>query len=420
MAQRVMSSLLSWLFPTWIQQPAKIPTDTVVKLSAIENSWLMRSMNTNWSLRFNEVLDTVRLQQALEKLITTGPNWRKLGGRFRLDENGHLELHIPAGFTSSRPPVQFTSEEHNMSINQNVLNEILPSNWERPCIIDFPERFDDILAGPNAPVCFKDWIYTDRPVLAVHVINFQDATFITLTYSHSLIDGVGKLEIMLNWCKVLAGRMEDVTPMAAFDDDPFRTIVESSNKHSAEAYLHEGKRLMGWQKYYWLLRMIGYLFRFRNRRQRNLVIPSSTVMKIREEAERTHSDDYLSDNQLITAWLVRMACSPLLNTNRPIGISSAVDLRGFQLGEIQPKTVYLQNLLTFTWTNIDANLLFHQPLGVVASQMRSSLKEQLSIEQVEAGARLTYNAMARRGTIDLYTDKNSLVVTVSSLAKAKY
>lgn len=296
----------------------------------------------------------------------------------------------------------------------------MPIKWDRPCILDVPEELDDILAGPDAPACFDDWLYTDRPGLAVHVINFNDTTFITLTYSHCLVDGVGKREIVLNWCKVLADRMVDVLPLAPYAEDPLRDIVKSSWQHKDEVHIHEERRIVGWHKYYWVFRLVGYLFRYRNRRQRNLFIPSSTVAKIRAEADQSYSDDYLSDNQLITTWLVRLACSPFKDTNRPIGITSALDLRGFKLNEINPERVYLQNLLGYTWTNTTAPFLLRQPLGVAASFMRSSLKEQLSVDQVRAAARLTYTAMEATGTPYLFTDKDSFVVSVSSLAKAKY
>lgn len=36
-----------------------------------------------WSFRFHDVLDPDMLHQSLEELISTGENWRKLGGRFR-------------------------------------------------------------------------------------------------------------------------------------------------------------------------------------------------------------------------------------------------------------------------------------------------------------------------------------------------
>lgn len=334
---------------------------------------------------------------------------------------GQLELHIPDEFDLKRPAVQFTHEAQAMSIHDHVLDGTLPFSGDRPCILDTPEELDILLAGPEAPKCLDDWLYSDRPALAVHVITFVDATFVTLNYSHSLVDGVGKREIMTNWCKVLAGRLEDVTPLAGWDEDPM-TVICRSPTADEERYVHEENRLTGWHKWYWVFRFI--VDRLKNRndyRQRNVFIPASTMARLRQQAEDDATNKtYLSDNQLLTAWLLRLACSPLKGLNRPIGITSAVDLRGFHLRGLSPNTVYLQNLLAYTWINTTAKSLLCSPLGTAAALMRTSLKEQLRLPQVQAAAYLTHTAVARTGTPDFFTGKDSFLVSVSSLAKAKY
>lgn len=336
-------------------------------------------------------------------------------------DEGQLELHIPESFDPKRPAVQFTHEVQAKSVHEHVLDGTLPYSWDRPCVQDTPEELDALLAGPEAPKCLDDWLYSDKPALAVHVITFIDATFITLNYSHSLVDGVGKREIMTNWCKVLAGRMADVTPLADWDEDPMSVICCSPTAHE-ERYIHAEDRLAGWSKWYWVFRFIADRFKNRNNyRQRNIFIPASTMARLRQEADEHAADKtYLSDNQLLTAWLLRLACSPLKGSRRPIGITSAVDLRGFQLHGLRPGTVYLQNLLAYTWINTTATSLLCSPLGTAAALLRTSLKPQLTLPQVQAAAHLTHDAIGRTGTPYFFTGKDSFLVSVSSLAKAKY
>lgn len=83
---QTMVSLLSWLFSgkgSQRRRPERVQTDTVVTLATLENSLMMRSMCMNWTFRFEEALDVGMLESSLEDLISKGPNWRKLGGRFR-------------------------------------------------------------------------------------------------------------------------------------------------------------------------------------------------------------------------------------------------------------------------------------------------------------------------------------------------
>ena len=285
-----------------------------------------------------------------------------------------------------------------MSVHGHVLDATLPYSKDRPCVLDTPEELDILLAGPEAPKYLDDWSYSDRPALAVHIITFADATFITLSYSHSLVDGVGKREIMINWCKVLAGRIGDVTPLASWDEDPMRTICHPPLAHE-ERYIHEKNRLTGWHKWYWVFRFIADRIRNRNNyRQRNVFIPASTMARLRQEVDECATDKaYLSDNQLLTAWLIRLACSPLKGSGRTLGITSAVDLRGFPLRGLRPSTVYLQNLLAYTWINTTAGSLLSSPLGTAAALMRTRLKQQLTLPQVQAGAYLTHDAVGRTG-----------------------
>lgn len=65
------------------RQPDRIPTDTVVSLSAMDSSWMMRMMIMSWSMCFHDVLDPAMLHASLSELLTIG-NWKKLGGRPRL------------------------------------------------------------------------------------------------------------------------------------------------------------------------------------------------------------------------------------------------------------------------------------------------------------------------------------------------
>lgn len=319
--------------------------------------------------------------------------------------------------------MQFTHQHHDLSVHEHPLDQTLPKSQEEPAIVDSPEQFDDILAGPQAPRGLDDWLFTDTPALVVHVISFTDATFVTLTYSHSLVDGVGKREIMTNWCKVLAGRTKDVVPLAGWDEAPMdwlgRPLAVGEGRH-----VHADKQLQGWRKWYWVFRFVYERIVNRNQyRQRNLFIPASTMARIRQrvEGDTEKEGPFLSDNQLLTTWLVRLACLPLRDTNRPLGITSAVDLRGFpQLGGVRPGTVYLQNLLAYTWINTTPAEILRSSLGEAATRLRAGLKPQLTLPQVRAAACLTYGGIKRTGTVDFFIGKDTSIVSVSSLAKAKY
>lgn len=318
-----------------------------------------------------------------------------------------------------------------MSVKEHALDQTLPSAASQklhPCIIDTPENLDTVLRGPQAPLVMNDLIYTDRPNLTLHVINFTDDTFVTLTYSHCLMDGVGKREVVTNWSKVLAGRINDVKPAAEYGDSPMAKVAAQPG----ERYLHEDKMVRGWGKLRFVIRLLWWLVRNPARRQRNLFIPAAAFSRIREEAEE--EDDgpaqidakaptpYLSDGVILTAWLARLACLSMPpSSRRPIAISSAIDLRGcLQPPDIDPGRAYIQNLVAYIWTHLDVAKLVQEPLGRAAAAVRASMKAQLTIPQTRAAARVTYQAVSDDGSTNVFTDPSSFVVSVSSVAKANY
>lgn len=62
--------------------PPRVPTDDVFPMHFFDDSATNRTLVLAWTLRFNEVLDAEKLNNALQKLLTIG-GWRRLGGRLR-------------------------------------------------------------------------------------------------------------------------------------------------------------------------------------------------------------------------------------------------------------------------------------------------------------------------------------------------
>ncbi|KAK1961631.1 hypothetical protein LY78DRAFT_721690 [Colletotrichum sublineola] len=425
--------LLNPILGPALRQPERVSTDTVIQLSALDRSWMMRMMIMSWSMCFHDVLDPEMLHASLSQLLTIG-NWRKLGGRPRLADDGKLELHIPEAFSPSRPAVHFTTEPNPSSVMSHPLASTIPSLFShstdalsRPHILDTPLTLTPILAGPEAPTMFSDYTTTDRPLISLHVITFNDATFVTITYPHSATDGMGRKELVENWCRVLAGKKEDVKPLADLTFDPMAKIARSEEQRYNEPFLLEHKRLRGCGKLRFTFNLLWYLLTNRIR-QRNLFIPASCLQSLRQSAEADISQSpeaaiRLSDSDILTTWLVRLACShiPKSSPTKPIAISTALDLRGRLHEEDMPTDVaYVSNLVAYNWTSTTAREFLHGLFGKAAVLIRDSVRSQLTDAQVYASTRLTYNAVAESGSTNQFTEPNGFVVSVSNVSKARF
>jgi hypothetical protein len=64
--------------------PNPYADDDVYPVHILDDTKTFRNIIITWTLCFNDVLDTDKLQSSLAKLLENG-DWRKLGGRLRLN-----------------------------------------------------------------------------------------------------------------------------------------------------------------------------------------------------------------------------------------------------------------------------------------------------------------------------------------------
>ncbi|KAK1590473.1 uncharacterized protein LY79DRAFT_554733 [Colletotrichum navitas] len=236
---------------------------------------------------------------------------------------------------------------------------------------------------------------------------------------------MGRKELVENWCRVLVGKKEDVKPLADPTFDPMAKIAQSEKQRYNETFLWEHKRLRGWGKLRFTFNLLWYLLTNRIR-QRNLFIPAATLRSLRQRAEAEISQSpeaatRLSDSDILTAWLVRLACSHITSPAKPIAVSTALDLRGrLHEEDMATDVAYVSNLVAYNWTSTTALEFLHGPFGKAAALIRDSVRSQLADAQVYASTKLTYKAVAESGSTNQFTEPNGFVVSVSNVSKARF
>lgn len=78
-----MAALYNWLRGGPVA-PERVPTDTVIPLYRLDDTFPNRSLAFEFTMQFDEVLDPDKLADALWRLFEK-PGWRRLGGRLRLN-----------------------------------------------------------------------------------------------------------------------------------------------------------------------------------------------------------------------------------------------------------------------------------------------------------------------------------------------
>ncbi|KAG9186436.1 hypothetical protein G6011_09544 [Alternaria panax] len=437
--------------------PKRISTDIIIPLHSRDDTYQNRRFSVECAMRFDDVLDTQKLADALWKLLEK-PGWRKLGARLRMNsESRRLEYHIPAQYTKDRPPINFTRSSHDMHLEEHPIGSKFPRVKDTDQIQFFDGLFSlrGLTQTEGSTMVLDDWLYSDKAQLGLHVVNFQDATLVTLTWSHTLLDIVGQGELLRAWTAVLEGRDRDVPEFWGYDFDPLEKLgvpVEhddtTSKDNIAEKQVSETDERKSWarmtissikaglQRFLNLKYVFVYLYSriFKSKKTqswRMLYMPAFYMARLRTSAMRdiasldpsqityhntssASPEPFLSDGDIFSAWLTRhlVTCNPALFDSSPMRPLLFLNVLG------------LRDVLSTATSRADVTSQFTMeqflslPLGHVAARLRRDLVEQATREVIEANQRASRSEQ-KTDTAPRDAAMAPVVFSSSNWAKAK-
>ncbi|KAI0384055.1 hypothetical protein F5Y04DRAFT_234500 [Hypomontagnella monticulosa] len=405
--------------------PLTISSDTIVPLHRLDDVPINRNVILEYTMRFDDVLDPDKLRLSLEKLLERR-DWRKLGARLRLNDDGKLEYHIPESFSEKRPAFIYSHVGHNIEISKHPTGSRLPKATSKPTIFNDPEEFAPLLRRFNAPQKLTDYLYTDAPQLSLHIVSFTDATIVSLSWPHTLLDAMGRKELLDAWIAVLEGRDDDVKPLLGFLQDP----LELLGTNPEEPYVLAHRRLAPIQALFFAIAYIWTtLFWSRGEETRMIFVPAAHVKALHQSAlaylaAQTDPDEkvkpFVSEGDVLSAWVTRLALLHLRDSDRMVSIMNAFGLRSILAKDLLPPThAYVGNAVAAVWAYLSMRDLSARPLGYTAAAVRQSIAEQGTRAQVEARSAID-QAAARRGKAAMYGDPGMVPVMVSNWSKARF
>jgi hypothetical protein len=142
-----------------------------------------------------------------ETVICVGTNANRQQG------SGSLEYHLPSAFDANRPAFEWSYQDHTTSIEEHPLGSRIPAGSS----LNTPQLFEDTHTTTNfmyptdaLPTSFKNWIAVNRGCLVFHVHTFNDATLISIHFSHAWMDIMAFSNVLHAWAMVLVGREHEV------------------------------------------------------------------------------------------------------------------------------------------------------------------------------------------------------------------
>ncbi|GAB0138198.1 hypothetical protein EsDP_00006439 [Epichloe bromicola] len=376
---------------------SKAESDDIYPVHMLDGSKALRNIVLAWTLRFNDVLDADQVHGSLSRLLEIG-DWRKIGGRLRLKDNGELEIHAPRRFTTERPAVSYTHRIIASAIEDDPLAKTLPRATEGPSVQPGPQGFQVFAAREDAPATLEDFIHGDTPQLSLHITSFDNATLVGLSWPHSLMDVMGQKALLHGWSLVLAGRESEVPAMLGARADAMCSATDEVAGEKEEEFELEHKRLKGWAMAMFALRCGWDMLWNAAPETRTVYLPKSTMAKLRLEAQSDlaaaheagpaaaqERSSFVSEGDVLTAWVARAVASSSPRP-RPVTVIHAANARFRLPSLINAPGVHVQNMIMAAFTFLSPEVAAG-PLGPTALENRRHLTQQLREAQVLASFR---------------------------------
>lgn len=424
--------------------PAIVATDTIVPVHFWDDTEYYRALVPCAALRFDDVLDADKLCNGLMRLLEIG-DWRKLGGRLRMNATGKLELHIPERFTLERPACSFSHAKFAIKIDEHPLASKFPKaiDPDHPSIHASWDTFLPLMARPECPRCLDDYLYTDEPQLGLHVVSFVDATLVSVSWPHTTTDSLGLTAIFNAWTLVLQNKEDQVLPFANLKSDPLDTMGTTEPK---EPYSLLKRRITGWHLYLFVAR-----FLFRNwwypKRETyfTICLPPKFVQGLKRQAyqslqrEGPHSaanplavsttginQPFLTDGDIVTAWSTCLAAARMPSrSSRTLAVLNIYELRR-RLSNVFDVTrySYVQNATLPAYTLMSARKVlqgsfFGERIGTIAALLRQTIIVQTTPSQIEAQARVYRTVKETTGYQPLFGDSTNFMIVMSNWTKGR-
>ncbi|PVH77172.1 hypothetical protein DL98DRAFT_639008 [Cadophora sp. DSE1049] len=393
-----------------IEQPLRVPSDTVIPLHTLDDASFYKRMVTSLTFQFNDILDAEKMGASLAQLISL-EGWTKLGARIRKNDQGGFEYHVPEHFTPERPAIAFSSAAYQTSIHDDPVGSKFPMQQHDPALV----RVNELIPGlkklifrPHAPFKIEEYLARDEPQISLHVVTFTDATLFTISYLHSLMDGLGAEALLRGWTAVLDGREQDVPRMIGYDKDPIKPLIGKT----------PGERNVQYNRYHsnpWVptsIKMLDTTYTW-------LRIPDSILATLRDQAMQElrqlnpSGKEFVSRGDIFVAWLVKaLVRTQSIPPSMNILIISAVNLRAVLSEVFPPDSAFVSNCVGGVHTYVAAKELLESSLATTALRLRQELNRQSTRENVES----TLTLIAEKKTVDM----NALPLTMSDCGKARF
>ena len=310
-----------------------------------------------------------------------------------------------------------------MKIQDHPVGSRFPKETASPSVQKIHDNdFRPLIARPNFPK-FEDMIRQRLSSLSLHISSFHDATIVSLTWPHVLMDAFGAKGLLIAWSSVLAGKEEGVQPVLGAREDFLRKKEEIRKDVKEEDFQMEEHRLTGLSLVMFSLRFLWGKIWGPRRERKIVLIPKSSFTKMKAKAQQEAAESsqegegkpFISDSDILTAWFSRAVA--LQTPSRPLTVLNLLNLRFRVPLLLRSGGVFLQNMVLGTYSFLNAPA--SQSVGSIALDHRKHCAKQGTERQAVCFLESSLRDIDAGGTPRfLFGESNAVIVAFNNLLKA--
>ncbi len=141
-----------------------------------------------------------------------------------------------------------------------------------------------------------------------------------------------------------------------------------------------------------------------------------------QDPSKSDTKPFLSDGDIIYAWMTRLVIQSIdIAKNRTVVIMNAFGLRSLLSKDLLPAaTAFVSNAAWAVNALIPAARILENPLSYPANEVRCSLREHGTREQIEALAALNIKSVAETGRAATFGDSSTQLLVFSNWSRAEF
>ncbi|KAG6260967.1 hypothetical protein E4U46_003170 [Claviceps purpurea] len=378
-----------------------------------------------WVMCFNDVLIAPKLHEALCRLLEIG-DWKKLGTRLRVRDDGLLEAYAPKIYSHENPACTFFFDKHYESrIGSHPVGKYYSIPSHRAFTQIYPADYQPDLIHPESPTTVQEIIDRNVPQLILHILAFSDATIVTITTPENMMDYASFKSLLENWSLVLAGRQEEVALVYGPHNDILEELVHKAEEKNAIERIENLRASERFSRFSilpnrWRRRIDPVL-------QRRIVhVPKAVyeelLSQIRRDITRILENEeqrpIVNDAEILFAWMSQLQGGDATRKTRAVTMRNMFNFRHRLSSLRDPSGEYLQTL-TFPLQSTLSAESAKKSIGHIALQHKRDMDRQTSENQLRSlvksylqskkGGRDPFQKMANAGGVSLdYCNMTSL------------